>query len=217
MPDAVFFDLDRTLTDTAPDFADVLHHLQTEHGIPPTPLATIRAEVSRSVRGMLDAGFGLTPDAPDYLALSRRFLALYAGHLCGKTRLFDGMATLLKPLEEREIIWGIVTNKPEHLARPLVDALGLAGRYACVVGGDTTPRAKPFPDSLLHASTLTRIEPQHAIYVGDDLRHAGQAAGMTTLAARYGYLGRGASIDTWGAHHIINHPMDVLSFIEDNK
>ena len=70
MPDAVFFDLDRTLTDTAPDFADVLHHLQTEHGIPPTPFATIRTEVSRGVRGMLDASFGLTPDAPYCLALS---------------------------------------------------------------------------------------------------------------------------------------------------
>lgn len=216
MPDAVFFDLDGTLADTAPDLAGTLHRLQTEHGMTPTPFETLRPQVSRGVRGMLGAGFGLTPDAPAYPALAGRFLALYAEALCVETRLFPGMAELLDSLEARGIPWGIVTNKAERFARPLVDALGLGSRSVCVVGGDTAARAKPFPDPLLHACNVAGIAPARSIYVGDDIRDitAGRAAGMLTLAAAYGYLGSDEPIEAWAADAIIGHPLEILSFVE---
>ena len=215
MPEAVFFDLDGTLADTAPDLAGTLNRLRAEHGLPPTPFATLRRHVSHGVRGMLGAGFGLTPDAPAYPALAQRFLSLYAEALCVDTQLFPGMPELLDRLEERGIQWGIVTNKAERFARPLVEALGLAERCVCIVGGDTAARAKPFPDPLLHACAVAGISPGGCLYVGDDIRDitAGKAAGMLTLAAAYGYLGSDEPIEAWAADAIIEHPLEILSFI----
>jgi len=216
MPDAVFFDLDGTLADTAPDLAGTLNRLQAEHGLVPTPFETLRPQVSHGVRGMLGTGFGLAPDAPAYPALAARFLALYTESLCVDTRLFPGMAELLDSLEARGITWGIVTNKAERFARPLVDALGLGSRSVCIVGGDTAPRAKPFPDPLLHACKAAGVTPGRCIYVGDDIRDikAGKAAGMLTLAAAYGYLGSDQPIEAWTADAIIEHPLEILSFVE---
>lgn len=216
MTEAVLFDLDGTLADTAPDLAGTLNRLQAEHGMALTPFATLRPQVSHGVRGMLGVGFGLTPDAPTYPALAQRFLGLYADALCIHTCLFPGMSELLDSLAQRGIAWGVVTNKAERFARPIVEALGLADRCACVVGGDTAIRPKPFPDPLLHACKVAGIEPTRCIYVGDDIRDiaAGRAAGMRTLAAAYGYLGNTEPIETWAADAIIEHPLEILSYIE---
>ena len=216
MPEAVLFDLDGTLADTAPDLAGILAHLQHENGLAPTPFEVLRPQVSNGVRGLLGAGFGLTPDAPAYAALAQRFLTLYAASLYVETCLFPGMSELLDSLDERGIAWGVVTNKAERFARPIIEALGLAGRSICVVGGDTVARAKPFPDPLLHACKLAALDPVRCIYVGDDIRDikAGKAAGMRTLAAAYGYLGSNEPIEAWAADAIINHPLEILSFIE---
>lgn len=217
MADAVFFDLDGTLADTAPDLAGALNRLQREHGLEPTPFELLRPRVSHGVRGMLGVGFGLTPDAAGYAPLAARFLELYTDTLCVETRLFEGMEPLLHSLDERGIPWGVVTNKAERLARPIIDALGLSGRCACVVGGDTAARPKPFPDPLLHACTGAGVEPTRCLYVGDDIRdiHAGRAAGMTTLAVAYGYLGSAEPIDAWQADAIIAHPREILAFLKN--
>lgn len=215
MADAVFFDLDGTLADTAPDFARILHRLQREHGRSLTPFEAVRAQVSHGVRGMLGIGFGITPDAEAYPGLAARFLEHYAEGLCIGTCLFPGIAELLEQLETRGVPWGIVTNKPARYTHPLIAALGLETRSACVVGGDTAARPKPFPDPLLHACAEVNVEPTRCLYVGDDIRDiaAGKAAGMTTLAAAYGYLGTNDPIGTWGAHSIIRHPLDVLAHL----
>lgn len=219
MADAVFFDLDGTLADTAPDFARILHRMQIEHGLAPTPFAVVRAQVSHGVRGMLGIGFGITPDAENYRDLAARFLELYSEGLCIKTSLFPGMAELLDHLESRSVPWGIVTNKPERYTHPLIAALGLTTRSACIVGGDTVARAKPHPDPLLHACATIDVEPTRCLYIGDDIRDitAGKAAGMTTLAAAYGYLGTDDPIDAWGAHSIISYPLDVLAHLARAK
>lgn len=216
MPEAVLFDLDGTLADTAPDLAGILAHLQLECGLTPTPFEVLRPQVSNGVRGLLGAGFGLTPDAPAYADLAQRFLTLYAASLYVETCLFPGISELLDSLDERGIAWGVVTNKAERFARPLVDALGLGSRSVCVVGGDTAARAKPFPDPLLHACNVAGIAPARSIYVGDDIRDitAGRAAGMLTLAAAYGYLGSDEPIEAWAADAIIGHPLEILSFVK---
>ena len=132
MAKALLFDLDGTLVDTAPDLAAALHRLQAELGQPLTPFEQLRPLVSQGARGMLRGGFGLSPDAPDYAPLAQRFLAHYAQALCVHSVLFPGMEPLLRTLESRGIPWGIVTNKVERLARPLIDALGLTARAACI-------------------------------------------------------------------------------------
>lgn len=219
MAKALLFDLDGTLVDTAPDLAAALHRLQAELGQPLTPFEQLRPLVSQGARGMLRGGFGLSPDAPDYAPLAQRFLAHYAQALCVHSVLFPGMEPLLRTLESRGIPWGIVTNKVERLARPLIDALGLTARAACIVGGDTAPRAKPHPDPLLHACAQAGLQPAHCLYVGDDIRdiQAGRAAGMGTVAAAYGYLGCDEPLAHWNADHTIHHPSELLALIDTDN
>lgn len=211
----MLFDLDGTLADTAPDLARALNRVRAACGLAPMPLATTRPYTSSGARGLLKVGFDLEPGSERYEALKLQFLDFYAAEICVDTRLFDGMAELLDQLEQDGLPWGVVTNKAERFTLPLLQGLGLGKRAACVVGGDTTGRAKPHPDPLLHAAAALNLPPSACIYVGDDLRdvQAARAAGMRVLAARYGYLGDGGSIESWQADAIIEHPREVVDHL----
>jgi len=212
---AVFFDLDGTLADTAPDLGGALNELLAERGRPALAMATLRPFVSAGTRGMLGIGFGLAPDHPDYPDLARRFLERYAARLCVGTRLFDGMAELLAELERRGIAWGVVTNKPARFTEPLMDCLLLTERMAAIVSGDSAPKPKPAPDTLLLAGEKAGVPPRLTLYVGDDLRdiQAAHAAGMRAIAASWGYLGDGLPIADWGADATIATPLELLDLL----
>jgi N-acetyl-D-muramate 6-phosphate phosphatase len=212
---AVFFDLDGTLADTAPDLGGALNELLAEVGRPQLDPATLRPHVSAGTRGMLGIGFGLAPDQPAYPELAKRFLELYAARLCVGTRLFDGMAALLEELERRDIRWGVVTNKPARFTEPLMDCLRLTERMAAIVSGDSTPRPKPAPDSLVLACETAGVSPRLTLYVGDDLRdiQAAHAAGMRAVAAGWGYLGDGLPIGEWNADATIATPLELLDVL----
>jgi phosphoglycolate phosphatase len=213
---AVLFDLDGTLADTAPDLAGALNALLVERGRPQVPVAAARPVTSSGARGMLKVGFGIEPGHAEYETLKARFLDLYAERVCVETQLYPGTVELLAMLEARALRWGVVTNKAERFTRPLLDALALMERAACVVGGDTTARAKPHPDPLLHAATYVGVEPARCLYVGDDLRdvQAARAAGMPVIAAAYGYLGVDGDPHAWGADAVIDHPLEVLNHLD---
>lgn len=215
MVEAVLFDLDGTLADTAADLGAVLNRLRHEAGQAPLPAESIRPHVSRGVRGLLGVGFALAPGDNSYPELHQRFLAYYGDSLCVATTLFDGVAELLASLEAENIKWGVVTNKTSRYTLPLVEALGLSRRAACIVSGDSSPRPKPAPDPLLLASTIAGVEPTHCLYVGDDLRdmQAARAAGMGAIAAAWGYLGDGLPLDEWGADTIIQSPADLIGLL----
>jgi 2-phosphoglycolate phosphatase len=208
---AVLFDLDGTFADTAPDLGYAVNQMRSARGLSPVPDEKIRPVTSSGARGLLGAGFGITPDHADYPAMRDEFLAIYEAHLCRETRVFDGMAELIDMLESRRLVWGIVTNKAERFAVPLMQRLGYGARAACIIGGDTTGETKPHPEPLYAAARAIGIEPQHCLYVGDDERdiQAGRAAGMKTVAVRYGYL-NGSDPDSWGADGVINRPTDIL-------
>lgn len=212
MFEAVLFDLDGTFADTAPDLGGALNALLAEDGRPPLPLATLRPHTSAGTRGMLRIGYGLTPEADTYADLAARFLAHYSKGLCVNSKLFPGIEALIDALESRGTPWGIVTNKPRRFTEPLLNALPLGPRAACIVSGDTTARPKPAPDSLLFACDTLNVAPARTLYVGDDLRDitAGKAAGMPTAAAGWGYLGVDHPIDTWGADWIVDSPEALL-------
>ncbi len=212
---AVLFDLDGTLADTAPDLARALNRVRAAQHLAPVPVAIARPYASSGARGLLKIGFGLDPGDERYEALRLQFLEFYAAEICVDTRLFDGMAELLDRLDQERLPWGVVTNKAERFTLPLLQGLRLGDRAACVVGGDTAARAKPHPDPLLHAAAALQLPPSACLYVGDDLRdvQAARAAGMPVIAAKYGYLGDGGSIESWQADAIIEHPREVLDYL----
>jgi phosphoglycolate phosphatase len=217
MIQAVLFDLDGTLADTAPDMALTVNRMLERRRRPPVAAEEVRPHVSQGARGMIGAAFGLKPGDEGFQALREEFLALYGENLCVGTRLFPGMAELLDALEERGIAWGVVTNKFERFAVPLIDALGLGERAAVVIGGDTCARPKPFPDPLLFAAEKMRVPAAAALYVGDDERdvQAARAAGMPVLVAAYGYLGDDKPPELWGADAIIDSPGAIGRWIQE--
>jgi phosphoglycolate phosphatase len=211
----VLFDLDGTLADTAPDLAGAVNRMLLTRGRAALPLATLRPLASHGARGLIGRAFGVTPADDAFEALRQEFFREYEAALCADTTLFPAMASTLATLEARGVRWGIVTNKVARFTDPLVDALGLTARAACVVSGDTTPHAKPHPAPLLHALAEAGESAAHAVYVGDDLRdvQAGRAAQMRTVAAAYGYLGDGLALVDWGADHIIETPEALLPLV----
>ena len=213
--DAVLFDLDGTLADTAGDLAGAVNRMRRERGLAAAPVQAMRAYASSGARGLLQAGLGVTSDAPDYAALRDEFLRNYEACLAETTRLFDGVDDLIDALDARGFPWGIVTNKATRFTAPVVRALALVPRARVVVSGDTTPHAKPHPAPLLHASQALGIDAARCVYVGDDLRDvvAGNAAGMATLVAGWGYLGVGEPHEEWPARGVAERPMDVLGWL----
>jgi len=213
--EAVLFDLDGTLADTAPDMALTVNRMLEQRGLATVATERVRAHVSKGARGMIGAAFGLTPDDEGFQALREEFLEIYGENLCVQTRLFPGMEELLDTIEARGMPWGVVTNKFERFARPLIEALGLATRAAVVIGGDTCPRPKPFPDPLLLAAATMGVAPMRTLYVGDDERdvQAARAAGMPVLVAGYGYLGDGPPPVLWGADEIVDSPRGIASWM----
>jgi len=211
---AVLFDLDGTLADTAPDLAYALNVLRRARGLDPLPLEATRPVTSHGARGLLGVGFGIAPGHPEYDGLRNEFLELYAANLCRATVLFPGIAELLTGLEERRLRWGVVTNKLERFALPLIEQLGLSTRAACVIGGDTTSASKPHPEPLLAASRAIGVAPGACIYVGDDRRdvEAGRAAGMKIVVAGWGYL-NGNDSETWGGDWMLAEPQHILKIL----
>jgi phosphoglycolate phosphatase len=212
---AVLFDLDGTLADTAPDLGHALNLQRERHGLPPLPQEIIRPYASHGTVGLFDIGFGLTPQDERFAPMREEYLALYTANLCLHTTLFPGMAELLAALEARNIAWGVVTNKPARFTNPLLELLGLSKRAASIISGDTCTHPKPHPEPLLRAAREIGVAPQSCLYVGDAERdiEAARAAGMAALIADYGYLGVEDRPETWGADGRIATPLGILAFL----
>lgn len=213
---AVLFDLDGTLADSAPDLAGAANEMRLRRGMEPLPFEQLRPLVGSGARGMVGASLGVAPGHDDYDDLKAEFLGLYEARLLAQTVVFPQVWPVLDTLHQQGLPWGIVTNKALRLAAPLVQGLALGERSAVLVGGDTTPFAKPRPEPLLEAARRLSIDPGCCVYVGDDPRdiQAGRAAGMATLAAAWGYLGAGESVDEWGADAIIHRPHQLLNWLD---
>ena len=212
---AVFFDLDGTLVDTAPDLGFALNTLLQQEGHAPIHHDLIRPEASNGSAGLLALGFGIAADDANYLLLQQRFIKLYQDNITRESNLFSGMAEVLNQLENAKLPWGIITNKPAFLTNPLVEQLGLAKRAACVVSGDTTAHSKPHPAPMLYACELTSQAPENCLYIGDAARdiEAGKNANMATLTARYGYIHADDNPEDWQADGIIDHPNELLRWL----
>lgn len=213
---AVLFDLDGTLVDSAPDLAAAANRMRERRGLPMLPEALYRPHTSSGARGMLRVAFDASPGQAEYEALRLEFMGEYERGLLARTAPFAGVERLLAGLARAGVPWGIVTNKIERFTLPLVAGVPALSGAGAVVCGDTTPHAKPHPEPVLEAARRLAVDPGACVFVGDDARDvvAGRAAGALTVAARYGYLGVGVSVEAWQADITIDGPEELLKLLE---
>lgn len=212
----VLFDLDGTLIDSAIDLGRAADGMRRARGMPSLPDQAYRTSAGSGARGMLGVAFGLAPGDAAYAACEAEFLATYERGMMVHTRPFDGVATVLARLHARGIRWGVVTNKSRRFTEPLTAGMVEFRTAGVIVSGDTTPHRKPHPAPLHAAMEKAGVAPAHCIYVGDDERdmQAGRAAGVRTVAARYGYLGAGARVEDWDCDAVIDGPGQLLNLLD---
>ncbi|MDO9115707.1 MAG: HAD-IA family hydrolase [Polaromonas sp.] len=213
--EAVLFDLDGTLIDSAPDLGAAADKMRTDRGLASLPLADYRPMAGAGARGMIGIAFGLTPDHDGFGDLREEFFANYEACMTERTYAFDGVAELIARIDRSGLKWGVVTNKSARFTLPLTRRMPLFGSAQTIISGDTTPHAKPHPAPLLEAARQLQLHPGRCVYVGDDERDivAGRAAGMPTVAAAYGYLGALADTRGWKADATIVSPAALLNLL----
>jgi phosphoglycolate phosphatase len=212
---AVVFDLDGTLLDTAPEFIDVVQTLRSEHELPPLPAERVRDVVSDGARAMVSLALDMPQDHPEFEAKRQHFLAIYAQDLGRATTPFSGISELISALAGAGVRWGVSTNKPSYLTEPLLQRLAFDPPPASVVCPDHVNRPKPDPEPLLLNCHQLNCSPGETIYIGDHRRdiEAGQAAGIYTIAAAYGYVHADEDPAAWGADSVARSSGELTKLI----
>jgi phosphoglycolate phosphatase len=213
--DCVLFDLDGTLVDTAPDLIACLNQALSLHGYPQVDYAQVKPFISWGAMPMIRHAVSDVDEAIHEQILDS-MLTQYQNNIALHSRFFEGIELALSRIEELGLKWGVVTNKRQRFTDPLMEAMKLSQRAACIVSGDTTANSKPHPEPMLYACQLAGVEPQHCLYMGDAEHDivAGRSAQMTTFAALYGYLKTGDQPHNWGADELIEHPRQLIDWIE---
>lgn len=214
--EAVLFDLDGTLIDSAPDLGAAADKMRTDRGLESLPASAYRPMAGAGARGMIAVAFGLTAEDAGFEGLKEEFFSNYEVRLVDQTYVFEGVAELISRICQGGLKWGIVTNKSARFTVPLTQALSLFNTAQTIISGDTMPHAKPHPAPLFEAARQLQVPPGRCIYVGDDERDivAGRAAGMSTVAAAYGYLGEAADTAGWKADFTITQPAELLKLLK---
>jgi 2-phosphoglycolate phosphatase len=212
---ALLFDLDGTLLDTAPDFISALNLQLTMHGREPLPVSAVRTSVTNGSAGLIQDGFGITPEHADFETIRQQYLDLYFNNLADQTDLFPGMEEVLARCEHDNIPWGIVTNKPWKYSSAVLEQLHLIGRAATVICPDHVAHPKPNPEAMLLAAAQISVVPKDCLYVGDHLRDidAGIAAGMSTIAAGWGYIEHGEDASNWNADYFVSQSNQLYQLL----
>lgn len=215
-PEAVLFDLDGTLADTAPDLAYALNQTLLHYGKDALAFEKIRPVVSHGGRALIKLGFELDQGDEGFEERRKHLLDVYLNNLCRDTRLFDGMEQVLSDMESKDIAWGIVTNKPAWLTDPLMTQMGLDQRTPAIVSGDTCSKAKPHPEPIEYACELLGVDAARCWYVGDAGRdmQAGRAAGCMTIGATFGYIYPDDPVADWESDINIAAPSELIDLLQ---
>ena len=216
---AILFDLDGTLLDSAPDFLYIINLMLERHSQQPISLVTVTQQASNGANAMLATAFKISIDSSELSALKAEFLERYLELINVKSSLYPNVNQLLDYLDEQGILWGVVTNKPAKYTQLIMDHFKLSNRTKAIICPDHVKHPKPNPQSLFLAGSYLGISNANTWYVGDHLRdiQAGQAAQMTTVGCRYGYLNSHDECDTWGADFIIDQPQQLIALIEQHQ
>lgn len=213
--EAVLFDLDGTLIDTAPDMALALNIQLEKHGKNRLGDNKIRPWVSHGAAALLKIGFGIEQNNSDFDSMRQEYLEIYSNNLSVKSQPFAGIEELIAKLDDQSISWGVVTNKPEYLAAPLMESFEFSQSMKILIGGDTVKPAKPSPKPLFVACKKMQCIPTKSIYIGDAERDitAGNAAGMLTVLAQYGYITAQDRPEQWQADLSVDSAQDISSLL----
>jgi len=214
--EAVLFDLDGTLLDTANDLVGTVNTLLMRYGCKSQPIEALRPYVSQGGLKLISVAFGIAENSAEAEQLRKDYLAEYASRICARTVPFPGIVEVLQKLDRNQQKWGVVTNKPGYLTDLLMAKIELPSQPGCIVSGDTTKRAKPFPDPVLYACKCLKVAPEKTLIVGDDERDiaAGRAAGLTALGALWGYIQQQDDPSQWGADGLLDSAADLYGWID---
>ena len=213
--DAVLFDLDGTILDTADDLGAALNYMLDKYGLPLVPPEIFRPIASDGALGLLTLGFGETLASYDYETLRQEFLTYYENNISKYTTIYDGLTNTLQALENANIPWGIITNKPIGLTNILTPHYKALNHSAITIGGDSLPKRKPDPMPMFHCCSELNVRPERCLYVGDAPRdiEAGNKANMTTVIAGWGYIQDLKDCDNWSADYLAMSTADLHQFI----
>lgn len=213
--EAVVFDLDGTLLDTAPDFYIALNRMRQEHQLEPLPNEIIREQVSNGANALVELGFSHINNSERQPQLRAELLEYYLGVIGQHTLFFPGIIPLLDLLAKSQIPWGIATNKPKLYTEALLEKITFPTAPAIVICPEDVTHRKPHPESLTLAASQLGCQPEALIYLGDHARdiECGNRAGSTTIACGYGYIEKTSPIDQWGADHQVNDANELVELI----
>jgi len=214
---ALLLDLDGTLVNTAPDMVATLNRILRNHNQAQVDVSQASKLVSNGAKALLEFGFGNAFKDFSSEQLINEFLSDYANNICNESHLYDGMAEILEWCEQNSIRWGVITNKPIELSKSLLEGLGLFKRCSILLGGDSLPVKKPDPAPLLHSCMVMNLAPSECLYVGDHERDiiAGNAAGMDTAAALWGYLQESEKAEDWKAKYLTSTPQGLHRLVKE--
>lgn len=214
--EAVFFDLDGTLLDTAKDLVQAVNDVLVYHARRPLPYAFIRPLIGAGTDEIVKACFATTAQDPRFKLYKQHIFTAYQQRLCQETDFFPGLRDVLQLLSEAEIPWGVITNKPFWLAEPLLASLSASFPYHCLIGRETLLSRKPSAEPLLYACHTTGVAAQNSVYIGDAKNDiiAAKNARMQSIAAAYGYINHQETPAAWQADHVIHSGYDLLTWLQ---
>jgi phosphoglycolate phosphatase len=214
----VLFDLDGTLVDTAPDLLLCLNKALIQHGFESFSTTTVKPFISFGAVALVHETLKDHVSEDIKATVVETMLSIYENNIAEQSALFSGLADTLALIEVSGLKWGVVTNKRERFTQPLMAALNLTHRAACIISGDTTPNPKPHSDPMLEACKRAAVSPENCVYIGDAIHDikAGYNANMKTLVALYGYLRDDDKPETWGADALIASPQQLTEWIESS-
>jgi phosphoglycolate phosphatase len=206
--EALIFDLDGTLVDTAPDLTAATNHVLALIGRRPITSSEAKIFVGHGSRALIKLGCAATGEPVDEATLKRlniAFLDFYADNIAGESVVFPGLIEVLHNARGAGLKLGICTNKVERLSNKLLTELKMADLFSAVVGGDTLPIMKPDPAPLREVAKRLGIDIAKTIMFGDsetDILTA-QNAGIPVIAVTFGYTPQ--PVETYNPTHVISH------------
>lgn len=197
-----------------------LNRVLSAHSMPLANTELASKLVSSGAKALIEFGFGDNVgqgEIPTVEKLVEEFLIDYKKYVANDSFVYQGMEAVLEYCENHGLKWGVITNKPLHLAKDLLEGLGLLNRCAILLGGDSLPVKKPDPVPMLHTCMVLSLAPSECLYVGDHIRdiQAGNAARMDTAAALWGYIADNEPTDEWNANFMLNTPNGLLNLIKE--